>query len=406
MSEIDLYIDEIPTRILDHQDVSLCSALFARNEFFSRPIARSHPTARKCLKEVYDGDQGSYQYFYARAEIVRERLAIQGYTRSQIAAMWEKAREDYVEHLASVFEPDPVFLEISFDDWKATIQARARAMFEGGDVPHPGIRLEEIGQWGPFWDPIAQLALQLDALQPASVWVDISNAFHEHGFDPSLSLLENLEAEAMPYGADVTDSAAIIVLTEGKTDQRLISAAMEAFFPEYAEAYQFMEFDEFRVEGGASPLVKMVKAFAGIGIRGRILAIFDNDAAGAEALMALNAIKLPKNLRAMMLPDLKLAEGYPTEGPEGLRRMDINGRACAIELYLGRDSLLDEEGRLRPVRWTQFVERVKRYQGEVVGKALVADKFLQSLDSSPKALRRRYPEMAILLRTIFHAFKE
>ncbi len=407
MSEIDLYIDEIRTKILEMQDVAICQQLFSRHEFFARPVNRSHPMVRTGLKDVYQGEEETYRYLYASTSIVRERLAIQGYTATRIEAMWHEARLDRIELIASFVSRDElaVLSAISFGEWKAAIRARARAMFDGGDVPHPDIRLEEISESGPLWDPLARLALQLDALVPTAVWVDLSNAFHEHGFDLSRTLIENLEAEQIAYASVLDAQSPIIILTEGKTDQRIISAAMRAFYPEFAEAYQFMEFDAFRVEGGASPLTKMVKAFAGIRIQSRMLAIFDNDAAGAEALSSLNAIKLPKNLRTMSLPDLNLARSYPTEGPEGLRRMDVNGSACAIELYLGRDSLIDANGQLRTVRWTQYAERVQRYQGEVSGKAEVTAKFLKSLDANPKALRRKYPEMCILLQAIFDAFK-
>lgn len=254
-------------------------------------------------------------------------------------------------------------------------------------------------------DPNEPASGKPGTLQTA-VWVDLTNEWHRQGFDPEKSLSENLASDLPELDAVLHEQSPIIILTEGRTDQRVISAAMKAFYPEYAEAYQFMEFDAFKVEGGASPLTKMVKAFAGIKIRSRMLAIFDNDAAGADALMSLNSIKLPRNLRTMCLPDLAFARSYPTQGPGGLRRMDVNGSACAIEMYLGRDSLTDETGKLRPIRWTQHNERVQRYQGEVIGKASVTDKFLRSLDADPKTLRRKYPEMVTLLKAIFDAFKD
>lgn len=46
-------------------------------------------------------------------------------------------------------------------------------------------------------------------------------------------------------------------------------------------------------------------------------AIFDNDAAGHEALASLKSIALPSNIRAITLPDLEFARDYPTIGPHG-----------------------------------------------------------------------------------------
>jgi hypothetical protein len=65
-----------------------------------------------------------------------------------------------------------------------------------------------------------------------------------------------------------------------------------------------VDFEGFRVEGGASPLARLLRGFAGAGLTDRFIAIFDNDAAGHEALISLKRIALPSNIRAITLPDL------------------------------------------------------------------------------------------------------
>lgn len=295
-----------------------------------------------------------------------------------------------------------VLAKISYAEWQQALAARERARFEGGPFPHEGFDLEGVFSQEPLFDVFAALAVRLDALKPTSVWVDLTELYDAYEFDPSATFHENLERSAEPFEAD---GGKIIILTEGTTDQRIISAAMRAFYPEFADAYQFIDFEAFRIEGGASPLARMVKSFASVRMQSRMLAIFDNDAAGAEALMSLRKITLPPNLRAMCLPDLAMARSYPTEGPEGLRLMDVNGRACSIEMFLGRSSLATKGGKFRPVRWSQWNKAAGRYQGELDDKFDVMKRFLSDLNQTPRKLRCRYPDMCDLLGSIFGAFK-
>lgn len=168
MSEIDLYLDEMRTKILEMQDLSLCASLFSSQEFFTRPPVRSHPTVRTCLKDIYEGGVDSYHYLYAGAPVVRERLAIQGYSADRIAAMWEDARSDYVESSSWYLgaEELAVVTSMTYVQWQATVRSKAVWMFEGGDAPLSHRSIELIGDSGPLWDPLAQVALQLDALEP------------------------------------------------------------------------------------------------------------------------------------------------------------------------------------------------------------------------------------------------
>jgi hypothetical protein len=98
-----------------------------------------------------------------------------------------------------------------------------------------------------------------------------------------------------------------------------------------------MDFETSKAEGGAGALVNTVRSFIGAGIMNRTIALFDNDTAAGEALRSLALIAIPENIKIMRLPDIELARNYPTLGPNGIARSDINGLACAVELYLGQD---------------------------------------------------------------------
>jgi hypothetical protein len=161
-----------------------------------------------------------------------------------------------------------------------------------------------------------------------------------------------------------------------------------------------VDFEGFKVEGGASPLARLLRGFAGAGLTDRFIAIFDNDAAGHEALTSLKSIALPSNIRAITLPDLKFARDYPTIGPTGKLNADINGAAVSIESFLGRDALI-REGELRPVRWSQWNSKAERYQGEIEGKPEVSERFLAAIKKikNPEVLRQKFADMDALLCT-------
>jgi hypothetical protein len=139
-----------------------------------------------------------------------------------------------------------------------------------------------------------------------------------------------------------------------------------------------MDFGSMKPEGGISALERTVKSFAAAGINNKIIAIFDSDAAGHSAIQRLAAVPLPQNIRIIPLPELPFAKSYPTIGPQGNTSEDVNGRACSIELYLGRDVLTDD-GTLAPVIWKGFEQKVKAYQGEVDDKNAIQNRFYNKL---------------------------
>ena len=144
---------------------------------------------------------------------------------------------------------------------------------------------------------------------------------------------------------------------------------------------RFLDYER-RPEGGVGALVRMVRAFASAGIVNRVVAIFDNDTAAADALKSLEIGKLPDHIRVIRYPPVDLASNYPTLGPPtvdspqgSLSLADVNGSAGSIELYLGKDVLARENGIFRPVQWTSFIPGMARYQGEVMEKESIHTSF-------------------------------
>jgi hypothetical protein len=173
---------------------------------------------------------------------------------------------------------------------------------------------------------------------------------------------------------DNIDIQKIILLTEGKTDTEFIKIGINLFYPYLIDYFHFMDFENSRYEANASRLIHTVKSFVGSGIKNYIIALFDNDSAALKEINNLRMVKLPNNIKVLQYPNIELADNYPTIGPTGNQIMNINGLACSIEMYLGKDCL-SPDGNLLPIQWTGLVETINKYQGVVQKKDDVQERF-------------------------------
>lgn len=93
-------------------------------------------------------------------------------------------------------------------------------------------------------------------------------------------------------------------------------------------------------------------------------------------------------------------------GPNGKRMDDINGRACSIEMFFGRD-VLQKDGEWEPVRWKSYLEKAEAYQGEIIAKKEVTARFEQKVKRSQDHLvYEEWKSCDLLLQQIFHAFQK
>lgn len=199
-----------------------------------------------------------------------------------------------------------------------------------------------------------------------------------------------------------------IILTEGKYDAEVISSSIKILYPYMAKFYSFINFSDYKVQGSTNFLTHYFKVFIASGIQNRVIALYDNDSAGLSELVDLEKMVLPNNFRVMHLPDLELANDYPTLGPSGKENMNINGKACSIELFLGQD-VLSDNGEFTPIQWKGFIEKVQSYQGEIMRKGYVQEKFREKLTKTLHddiINESQWIEMKKLLTAIFSVFED
>ena len=223
------------------------------------------------------------------------------------------------------------------------------------------------------------------------------------------------EADLVQYAEELLHSDAsaaqrVIILTEGSTDKRILEASIALLAPHLADYFRFMDFEGARVAGGSGALAQTVKAFVGAGILNRIIAVFDNDTAAAEAISALSAITLPSNYFVLQYPPTRLLASYPTLGPTGIVATDINGIAGSIELYLGEDVLRGNDGDLTPVHWRGYNDKLGRYQGAVRDKAALLERFEAKVAACKKDVRAHavadWSDMRAVIAALSHAAGE
>jgi hypothetical protein len=201
--------------------------------------------------------------------------------------------------------------------------------------------------------------------------------------------------------AKKVDYEKIIILTEGKSDNEFISKSIEKLYPHLKDYYHFIDFDEYKVESSASALVKLITSFAAANVKHPIIALFDNDTIGLKEMKKLTSKTFPPKIRILKYPDIKIAKKYPTIGPTGKKKMNVNGLACSIEMYFGVD-VLTKNKELIPIQWKGFEEKEKKYQGEIADKNYVQETFRKKLG---KTELTEIEDLNNLLNGIFNAYK-
>ena len=336
------------------------------------------------------------------AAAAKDRLDLKGFTFDVAEADFERELEASVRHyegyirdrylpsISHIFEEKlRVLRTLTVCSW---LEGLARIKEErlkrdsldglpGSDSQLPLLRYMLESSWGfygfPGADPRHVVRIALEAATPQEPLIYDLSGLVAGGWvaetDDLVKIAEHLMNE------DFVLSQRVIVLTEGDTDRRFLERSLRLLYPHLVEYFHFFDFAGRRVGGGAGELANLLRAFAAADVRHRILALFDNDTAARAAISNLDPDSLPSNIAVRRYPSSHLARDYPTLGPSGRAQMDVNGLAGSLELYLGQDVLRDDEGMFSPVQWTGYDRRLGAYQGAILDKQRVLDRFSEKL---------------------------
>ena len=355
---------------------------------------------RKEWLDEYDEDnQFTLVAYCCTAAVARDRLDIKGFTYDVAKASFESGLRDYTLHLrdfssrTSIFEERRKLLEsLTVQDWLyAFVRIREEhlttELLDGlspSDAQLPLLRYmlgesrDYLGFPGFDFRHLVRLIIEEVPLNEQIVY-DLSDLIEGGWVDETDDLIA--AAESL-MNEDFLLSHRVIVLTEGETDKSFLERSLRLLYPHLSDYFHFFEFTgakNSRSGGGAGELANLVRAFVAADVKHRILAIFDNDTAAKSSLTNLAVDALPKNISIRHYPEIELANYYPTLGPTGKERMNVNGLAGSLELYLGVDILKNTDGEFPPVQWSGRDQKTGTYQGVVVEKQRIQRDFEKKL---------------------------
>ena len=238
----------------------------------------------------------------------------------------------------------------------------------------------ENGDW--YWSEASYFAAKLCILSAPSMLrlfaLNSANADMEivWQFGP---LVHAGWANRESFLAGATRQQAVLVVTEGASDVRIVKRAFEVFRPEVADFFRFIDVNERHHFWGTGKLVNFAEGLLRIDVQNKILFLLDNDAEGLGAQAKLQKLPFPPNMVSMVLPDLEDFGDFPARGPEGIRRCNINGRAAAIECYL--DLRLAGQPPAQVI-WSNYKNDTDSWQGALLNKGMYAEHFLAQSEES------------------------
>jgi len=365
----------------------IVNSLFQTDDFVSEK--RKYSSRNKIVwGDAYEKEKGNFEFkgYKQTVNVCKQRLEIYGASSKKAKSDFNKAKKIAKEEDFYSFSLSDLTYEKYLCEIKSIIESKENKY----DQLNVNLRESLIsGDLGIYNQSIDSHLYSILCVLPENAIVEYDLTDVISGGWVDISLAKSVEFEK------------IIILTEGKTDVEFISKSIEKLFPHLKDYYHFIDFDEYKVESSASALVKLITSFAAANVKHPIIALFDNDTAGLKEMKKLASKTLPRNIRILKYPDIALAKKYPTVGPTGKKKLNVNGYACSIEMYFGVD-VLTRDNELIPIQWKGFEDKEKKYQGEIADKNYVQESIRKKLQQT---IMTESKEITELLNGIFNAYK-
>jgi hypothetical protein len=386
---------------------------------YKRRVSERNPLVWGVLKNKKL--ETAYEYSIETG-LAAHRLDVMGFTLKKAKEQFEQdvsRIKDKTEAESENSKESAFLSKYTFNKWAKTFRALMEAGITRWHEGHgdgleaaPLIRFifdeheEEFYLGFPISDVRYFIRAALALVDPGEKLVlDLTELIHAGYYDGSEQLTKIAGAE---FSSAYIASSTIIVLTEGSSDANALRQTLSLLYPHLTEFYSFLDFGTSNMQGGAANLVGIIKAFIGSGVLNKVVAVFDNDTAARDAMRGLKGLNIPENIRIMQYPPIPYANRYPTIGPQGIKKMNVNGLAGGLELYFGQDVLAGSDGKLSPVQWKGYNSTLGQYQGEITNKGAAQSAYLMKLQrcaSGTDALGAHdWSAMRRIFESIFKAF--
>jgi hypothetical protein len=374
-------------------------SLFTRKEFQTARRARSSRNPLIWGKSTAaDAGRREMTYeFRAPAQTVLSRLELLGFTRAAVAAdyrlghamqMKEHRALGYPYELRGVRVDRALKIAANlirrkvmrWNTKKITRLGPVEAFMLGDHENLPDFGL-------PFSDWRFLIRGLISHLPPqAEVVLDLTDQV-QGGWTTAKDCLARVDAAAR--------GKRIIVVTEGKTDTEVLSAAVRPLNPAVADYFVWPDLT-VRMMQGTSGVEHTLKALDWVGIQGPVVGLCDNDLEGQATVRRIQNLPLATNIRATTYPHVTTASNWPVVSPSGTTLLDVNGLACSLELYFGSDVL--GTGQERPVI---RMRTPGPGQGVIDGKDELKKKFMRKVQqSTPDRLVGDWQDMKELVNVL------
>jgi len=388
----ELLIGEYPILSLKNTyDIHACSLIFTKEDYIVQKRPNSSRSHLVWGQDVCS-QKGTYKFkgFSQTAKICRERLEIFGVNLKSAKKDFNEAKrlaqknnfynfslrnvtyENYLEEIKDILIKN----EINYESYSMSLRET---------LTSDGLYI--YGQSTSFFLYSILSCLEDDIMIEYDLTQILIGGWIKEDLESDLDIYKTYEKT--------------IILTEGKTDSEFIKMSLSKLYPHLAHRYHFLDFNEYKVEGSASALAKLIVSFIASGIKHPIIALFDNDTTGIKEMSNIGKYTLPENIKVFKYPEISLAKNYPTIGPSGKKKMNVNSLACSIEMYLGDDVLI-KDGSLLPVYWKSFDDKLQKYQGEILEKNDIQKSFREKIKNDEI---KDFRNMDLILKMIFQAFQ-
>ena len=435
-SYCELYISKFPIATTKNEVDPFLLSIFQPEDLivFDRKVGERFKLLYGRDSEV-DESERAIQYI-STAKNLKDRLNVIGFTMKRVEEAFENSKEESLERLNEWLENPSVhdnetintklkeeiellqnsnlsdFLEASKEvvenEYGFTLDKKDSEISKN---PIVNYLLEDrygLEKFPYDYDQRRLLRAVLEITKPEeTITYDITELVEAGYYEDEPESVYDEVIDNVTYDYEIGDK--FLILTEGSSDIQILKKSLDLLYPHLSGYYSFMDFGISNASGSASSLVASVKSFVGADIRNKIIALFDNDTAAESAIRGLSKTKIPENIKIIQYPAIKFLDYYPTIGPSGITKMNINGLAGSIEMYLGKDTLTEQQ-ELIPVQWKGFDSALKKYQGEIIDKSTVQKKFdkrIKACKENPNEISK-YDWSGIdqILKMIFEIFNK
>lgn len=304
--------------------------------------------------------------------------------------------EEFVEFMAR--HPLPELDDTFFRDFDEAARKKMRSRFAGdpalGRIPETDVSGDGYSEADYFGSLIRVLhpysVMRALALVPANLDVEVA-------WDYGL-LVGSGWAKDEEFAPCARRQQTFLIATEGTSDIHILQHAIALGMPEIGDFFRFIDVSERHPFSGTGSLVNFAEGLAAIDVHNQVVFLFDNDAEGSSAYEKVMRLRLPQNMRTMVLPDMEEFRQFRCVGPHGEMQGDINRRAAGIECYL--DLRLKQRSPAK-VRWTSYREKQGKYQGSLEHKETYMRSFLQQTPKTIASGAYDVSKLRVVLRTLF-----